>query len=53
MKPAGSVTSQAVSSGTVNYQLTDLHLFDASGTRLPDTAATAAPTEENTATWAS
>jgi iron(III) transport system ATP-binding protein len=34
-------------------RVTDLHLFDTSGTRLPDIAAPAAPTEENTATWAS
>jgi iron(III) transport system ATP-binding protein len=31
----------------------DLHLFDTSGNRLPDDAAVAAPTKENTATWAS
>ncbi|WP_329372674.1 ABC transporter ATP-binding protein [Streptomyces sp. NBC_00669] len=34
-------------------RVADLHLFDTSGSRLPDTAAHAAPTEENTATWAS
>ncbi len=31
---------------------TELHLFDVSGNRLSDTASQAAPTEENTATWA-
>jgi len=31
----------------------DLHLFDASGDRLPDAADDTALTEENTATWAS
>jgi iron(III) transport system ATP-binding protein len=34
-------------------RMADLHLFDTSGSRLPDDAAHAAPTEENTATWAS
>ena len=34
-------------------RMADLHLFDASGARLPDTAAAAAPTEETTPTWAS
>jgi iron(III) transport system ATP-binding protein len=34
-------------------RVADLHLFDTPGNRLPDAAADAAPTEENTATWAS
>ncbi|MEU3461087.1 ABC transporter ATP-binding protein [Streptomyces sp. NPDC006733] len=34
-------------------RVTDLHLFDASGSRLPDSAAEAALTEENAKTWAS
>jgi iron(III) transport system ATP-binding protein len=34
-------------------RVTDLHLFDAPGNRLPDDAADAAQNEENTATWAS